>query len=355
MQIALFAASLFIVFTAYVSASEVQIDPFVMRADQHEHCSDWASLGECEKNPLYMKVNCQLSCGQFGKVSAGGASLIDQHPHCSNSEATNGECAAQSSKLNAVLVQDPDDLFFEQKWRSHKDLLKSVHTDDGVQRVIIDGLASQDECQALTEMATSIMDRLGPKETYLHKDYPDTLRILHFNKMSSIFRTGVEQGHHFTQFLELRQRIASKTKEMFHLSQIFNENTEITERSDYPTGSTAIEPNNGDAHGVHSDNCVGRNPCLPRRDACCYWRDFTGLLFLNSPLSGNFSQGELFFDDIDVDGERRRVAIEPACGRLVIFTSGEQNPHGVKRIYGTGRRFVMTAWMTVNPDFVEGN
>jgi hypothetical protein len=35
------------------------------------------------------------------------------------------------------------------------------------------------------------------------------------------------------------------------------------------------------------------------------------------------------------------------------FFFGEQNPHGVKLIYGTDRRFVMTAWMTANPDFVE--
>ena len=32
--------------------------------DQHEKCSYWAEHGECEKNPTWMKPNCQLSCKQ---------------------------------------------------------------------------------------------------------------------------------------------------------------------------------------------------------------------------------------------------------------------------------------------------
>lgn len=30
--------------------------------DHHELCSFWASKGECEKNPDYMRLNCQISC-----------------------------------------------------------------------------------------------------------------------------------------------------------------------------------------------------------------------------------------------------------------------------------------------------
>ena len=31
--------------------------------DGHENCHFWASQGECDKNPLYMKNHCQFSCG----------------------------------------------------------------------------------------------------------------------------------------------------------------------------------------------------------------------------------------------------------------------------------------------------
>lgn len=30
--------------------------------DFHENCSFWASSGECEKNPKYMRTNCRKSC-----------------------------------------------------------------------------------------------------------------------------------------------------------------------------------------------------------------------------------------------------------------------------------------------------
>uniref|UniRef100_A0A0M3IK56 ShKT domain-containing protein n=1 Tax=Ascaris lumbricoides TaxID=6252 RepID=A0A0M3IK56_ASCLU len=30
--------------------------------DEHEWCRFWASIGECEANPAWMKINCQLAC-----------------------------------------------------------------------------------------------------------------------------------------------------------------------------------------------------------------------------------------------------------------------------------------------------
>ena len=28
------------------------------------HCSTWASMGECQKNPSWMLMNCKISCGE---------------------------------------------------------------------------------------------------------------------------------------------------------------------------------------------------------------------------------------------------------------------------------------------------
>ena len=30
--------------------------------DEHEHCSFWASIGECKKNPNFMLKGCRRSC-----------------------------------------------------------------------------------------------------------------------------------------------------------------------------------------------------------------------------------------------------------------------------------------------------
>jgi prolyl 4-hydroxylase len=39
--------------------------------DNNDSCRHWASIGECEKNPVYMKSNCRLSC-KVGGVAGGG-------------------------------------------------------------------------------------------------------------------------------------------------------------------------------------------------------------------------------------------------------------------------------------------
>ncbi|CAH3044916.1 unnamed protein product [Porites lobata] len=40
--------------------------PFFFTAciDNHQFCSDWARIGECQRNPGYMSFNCRKSCKQ---------------------------------------------------------------------------------------------------------------------------------------------------------------------------------------------------------------------------------------------------------------------------------------------------
>ncbi|KAK7086834.1 hypothetical protein SK128_010021 [Halocaridina rubra] len=40
--------------------------------DRHLSCSWWSKWGECGKNPSYMMINCQLSCGLCGKPEVHG-------------------------------------------------------------------------------------------------------------------------------------------------------------------------------------------------------------------------------------------------------------------------------------------
>ena len=41
---------------------EEEFDLDMICADDHENCQQWASTGECEKNPNYMGKNCRRSC-----------------------------------------------------------------------------------------------------------------------------------------------------------------------------------------------------------------------------------------------------------------------------------------------------
>ena len=41
-------------------------------ADSHEKCEEWAEIGECDKNPNYMREHCADACGNY--------ELIDYSP-----------------------------------------------------------------------------------------------------------------------------------------------------------------------------------------------------------------------------------------------------------------------------------
>lgn len=51
--------------------------------------------------------------------------------------------------------------------------------------------------------------------------------------------------------------------------------------------------------------------------------------------------------------------IEPRAGRIVMFSSGQENPHRVERLL-SGQRYVLAFWFTCDPDrefeiFLDGN
>ncbi|XP_076107382.1 uncharacterized protein LOC143075712 [Mytilus galloprovincialis] len=74
----LFVAVLFVVvLNSFVTGTSLGKDC----RDKDRKCSYWASIGECDNNPGYMRVSCCKSCN----------SCIDQNPSC-RSWAMDGQC-----------------------------------------------------------------------------------------------------------------------------------------------------------------------------------------------------------------------------------------------------------------------
>ena len=75
-------------------------------ADSDKRCAEWAGVGECDKNPGFMRSQCQQSCGSCGWVN----------PHCAGHVAaakqTGGidamfEAAAKRPELRATVHSRP--------------------------------------------------------------------------------------------------------------------------------------------------------------------------------------------------------------------------------------------------------
>ena len=84
------------------------------------------------------------------------------------------------------------------------------------------------------------------------------------------------------------------------------------------------------SHEVHADNCTVTGAfCDPSPPAYSY-RSVSALLYLSS-IHKQFEGGRFFFADRHPGGRAFTPTslVEPRCGRLLAFTSGPENLHGV--------------------------
>ncbi|XP_035664467.1 prolyl 3-hydroxylase 3-like [Branchiostoma floridae] len=95
------------------------------------------------------------------------------------------------------------------------------------------------------------------------------------------------------------------------------------------------------SHNVHVDKCE-----LNYLDWSCRYqtelnqRHYSAIMFLNDDFTG----GQFFF--AYRGNHTAQLTVQPKCGRLVAFSSGQENPHGVKAVL-QGRRCVLafgTRW-----------
>ncbi|RMC07595.1 hypothetical protein DUI87_17071 [Hirundo rustica rustica] len=102
------------------------------------------------------------------------------------------------------------------------------------------------------------------------------------------------------------------------------------------------------SHPVHADNCLldpEGQECWKEPPAYVY-RDYSGILYLNDDFQG----GGLFFTEMDTVTVTAEV--HPRCGRLVAFSSGKENPHGVWAV-SRGRRCAIALWYTHSQEHAE--
>ncbi|XP_010139799.1 PREDICTED: prolyl 3-hydroxylase 3, partial [Buceros rhinoceros silvestris] len=102
------------------------------------------------------------------------------------------------------------------------------------------------------------------------------------------------------------------------------------------------------SHPVHADNCLldpEGQECWREPPAYVY-RDYSGILYLNDDFQG----GGLFFTEMDTVTVTAEV--HPKCGRLVAFSSGKENPHGVWAV-SRGRRCAVALWYTHSQEHAE--
>eukprot|EP01116_Phalansterium_solitarium_P018265 TRINITY_DN4789_c0_g1_i1.p1 TRINITY_DN4789_c0_g1~~TRINITY_DN4789_c0_g1_i1.p1 ORF type:complete len:518 (+),score=-48.35 TRINITY_DN4789_c0_g1_i1:100-1653(+) len=224
----------------------------------------------------------------------------------------------------------------------------SEHKDIRTKRVVFDQVLDTEECELLIKLS----DRMV-KMGFSYHDDP-----LFHEKFAAVDVIDVYRAADSSEqqkIVEIRERIRSLIERHFKPSlspaqnQILFELTHLTRRNPLPQDHPS---HFDDSHGIHADNCMSfpNGSCIPMEESCCAWRSHSSILFLHGQHGQpgpHFTGGQLFFQDNTTKGERKRRVI-PECGRLVAFTSGGENLHGVRNVLH-GFRYVMAMWYSVDP------
>lgn len=211
---------------------------------------------------------------------------------------------------------------------------------NGTNRVVLDGVMTEKECDNILQLATvaaSLGDGYrGRRSPHTPHETFEGLTVLRAVKLA-------QDGLVNQSDAKLLHELGERTRVLLHSyfrspSGLFVTFTHLVCRS---ANAGDQEGRMDLSHPVHVDNCLlepETNQCWKEPPAFIH-RDLSAILYLNDKFDG----GELFFTKRDAKTVTARV--KPRCGRLVGFSSGPVNPHGVTAVTG-GRRCALALWFT---------
>ncbi|XP_051575692.1 prolyl 3-hydroxylase 3-like [Myxocyprinus asiaticus] len=211
---------------------------------------------------------------------------------------------------------------------------------NGTNRVVLDGVLSKSECDRVMQLAAvaaSVGDGYwGRRSPHTPHERFEGLTVLRALKLA-------QEGLVNQSDARLLHEIGETARVLMHSyfrshSSLYFAYTHLVCRSAIPghqEGRTDL------SHPVHVDNCIldpETRQCWREPPAFTH-RDLSAVLYLNDDFEG----GEFFFTDRDAKTVTAKV--KPSCGRLLGFTSGPVNPHGVTAVVA-GRRCALALWFT---------
>ncbi|XP_069753744.1 prolyl 3-hydroxylase 2 isoform X1 [Narcine bancroftii] len=218
---------------------------------------------------------------------------------------------------------------------------------NGSGRVLLDNVITAQECRELYRVATSITiagdgyrGKTSPHTPNERFEGATVYKALMYGVEGRIPLRGARLFH------EASERARTIVQAYFLLnSTLYFSYTHLVCRTAIP----GQQDNRNDlSHPIHADNClldVDAKECWKEPPAYTH-RDYSAILYLN----GDFDGGEFIFTE--PDAKTVTAAVKPRCGRMVGFTSGGENPHGVTAVT-RGQRCAVALWFTLNPHFRE--
>ncbi|XP_076880682.1 prolyl 3-hydroxylase 2 [Brachyhypopomus gauderio] len=224
-----------------------------------------------------------------------------------------------------------------------------LNSDDlnGTQRAVFDDVISQDQCLELKHLAhtTTIAGdgyrgKMSPHTPNEKFEGTTVLKTLQYGYEGRVPLTSARL------FYDISEKARQIIESYFILnSTLYFSYTHLVCRTAIPGQQ---ELRNDLSHPIHADNCLldpEASECWKEPPAYTY-RDYSALLYLN----GDFDGGEFIFTEMDA--KTVTASVKPSCGRMVGFSSGGENPHGVRAVT-RGQRCALAIWFTLDPLYRE--
>ncbi|XP_019642913.1 PREDICTED: prolyl 3-hydroxylase 2-like isoform X2 [Branchiostoma belcheri] len=214
----------------------------------------------------------------------------------------------------------------------------------GPKRMVADGIASEEECKMLSHLAKGGTEGNGYEgDKHVHTEFErfDGLTVL---QAAELAKRGLVSVDHAEMYLNLSNKARRYVHGYFHMKhQLFFTYTHLVCRTAEPYST---DDRTDLSHPIHADNChLLPDGSCPKKLPAFTWRDWSAILYLNEGFKG----GEFIFTHAN---ESVQSSVKPKCGRLVGFSAGEENLHGVKAVV-KGRRCALAMWYTLDERYNE--
>ncbi|KAJ3600248.1 hypothetical protein NHX12_031234 [Muraenolepis orangiensis] len=213
---------------------------------------------------------------------------------------------------------------------------------NGSGRVLLDGALSPEECGELQRLSNAAAQREGSSRGRASPHSPsERLQGLTVLKAVKMGQEGSVPLKSARLFFDMSEKVRQVLESYFHLeTPLYFSYSHLVCRSAL---EESPEERSELSHAVHVDNCVlvsESNQCMKEPPAYTH-RDYSAILYLNEDFDG----GDFIFTLLD--GKTVTAEVQPRCGRVVGFSSGKENPHGVRAVT-RGQRCAVALWFTLD-------
>uniref|UniRef100_A0AAY4BU37 procollagen-proline 3-dioxygenase n=2 Tax=Denticeps clupeoides TaxID=299321 RepID=A0AAY4BU37_9TELE len=218
---------------------------------------------------------------------------------------------------------------------------------NGSQRLLLDGVVTDDECLELQRLSNAAAKAGDGYRGQTSPHSPNEMfRGVTVLKALKLAQDGSLPLKSAGLLFDLSEKVRTVLQSYFHLtSPLYFSYTHLVCRSAIDEKQAGRDDL---SHPVHVDNCVlvsGAGRCVKEPPAYTH-RDYSAILYLNQDFEG----GEFIFTELD--GTTVTATVQPSCGRVVAFSAGEENPHGVRAVT-KGQRCAVALWFTLDPRHEE--